>query len=592
MFGVFKDTVREKLDLSLKPVSGNRTMTLPQAVKQFIRPGMHLHVTHAPVRPNALIYEICRQFWNKSPDFVISALGFTSNMVLLIYGGLTRKIITTFCGDAYPFPGPNRIYQEAFARGRLQIENWTVLTLAQRLMAGAMGVEGMATHSLRGSSMEKENAGDFWITHTPEGKAIGMVRALRPDLSLIHAWAADPAGNLLLNPPYAENVYSLFAAREGVIATVEHLVDTAFLRRYSHFVKVPGYLVKGICLAPLGAHPAGISNQGLKEFDAYAEDESFLLELREVCKDQKRLDSWVKEWIEDCPDHETYIRKLGKERIWYLKGRSAGDSWWSELATGITSLPGKSEAEPMERMVVTASRVLKEKVQQRRYETILAGIGASNLAAWKAWFDLRRADIPADLMAEVGFFGYTPRPADPFIFNFRNISTCTMLTDVFTVLGSMISADSNRGIGVLGAGQVDQYGNINSTKIPEMSLFLVGSGGACDVALGAQEVIVLTPMNPFRCVEKVGYVTAPGQRVKAVVTDRGVLEKEGDDETLTLTGYFGERKDEPHVLEKIRSQCGWELKISAQLKRLDPPTAEELLDIRLFDPKGFFLIAR
>lgn len=587
MFGPFEDTVQDKLNLSQKPVTPNRVMTIPEAVKRFIRPGMHLHVTHAPVRSNALIYEICRQFWKKSPDFLISALGFTSTMVLLIYGGLTRRIITTFCGDAYPFPGPNRIYQEAYGQGKLDIENWTVLTLPQRLMAGAMGVEGMATHSLLGSSMEQENAGDFWFSHTPEGKRIGLVRALNPDFSIVHAWAADGAGNLLLNPPYAENVYGLFAARQGVIATVEHLVDNDFIRRHSHFVKVPGYLVKGICPAPLGAHPSGISNQGLKEFDAYAEDESFLLDIREACKDPKRLEDWVKEWIEDCPDHETYIRKLGKERIWYLKGRSAGDSWWSELATGLGAIPEEVEAKPVEKMVVAASRLIKEKVQRRGYGTILAGIGASNLAAWKAWFDLRRNDIPADLMAEVGFFGYTPRPADPFIFNFRNIPTCTMLTDIFTVLGSMVGAESNRAIGVLGAGQVDRYGNINSTKIPELNLFLVGSGGACDVALGAQEVMVLTLMNSFRCVDRVGYVTAPGQRVTAAVTDRGIWEKEG--ETLTLTGYFGEKKDEPQVLDQIRSRCGWELKISDRVKPLDPPTWEELKDIRLFDPKGFFL---
>jgi acyl CoA:acetate/3-ketoacid CoA transferase beta subunit len=417
-----------------------------------------------------------------------------------------------------------------------------------------------------------------------------MVRALRPDLALIHAWAADKAGNVLLTPPYAENVYALFAAREGALVTVEKVVDTDFLKRYSHFVKIPGYLVQAICPAPMGVHPSGASNQGIKEFDAFAEDEEFMLELREACKSDERLEEWVREWLLDCSSHEDYIGKLGFERIWFLKGRAATDSWWSELVSRTARMEDTPGANPAEWMIVAASRLIAEKIVAGGYRTILAGIGASNLAAWKAWYDLRRRDYDVELMAEVGFFGYTPLPADPFIFNFRNIPTCTMLTDILTVLGSMVGAESNRCIGALGAGQVDRFGNINSTKIPELKLFLVGSGGACDVARGAREVVVTIPMGKFRCVDKVSYITAPGERIRAVVTDLGIFEKLEGEETLTLTAYFPiEGREAEEAVREIESRCGWELKVSPQLKRVDPPTQDELRDVRIFDPRRYFL---
>lgn len=591
MFGVFEDRVADKIDLAQMEIAGNeKVMGLREAISDFIEPGMHLHIAQAYQRPNAAIHELCRQFWGKEPNFTISSLGFIANMVLLVYGRLTRRIVTAFCGDSYPFPGPNPIYQDAFKEGWLEIENWSVLSLCQRLLAGAMGVEWMPTHSVIGSSMAEENRQDFHIAKTQDGQDIGMVRAMRPDLTLIHAWAADRAGNVLLLPPYAENVHSIFASKEGALVTVEKVVPTSFLRRYSHFVKIPGYLVKALCPAPMGVHPSGATNQGLKEFDAYAEDEDFMLELRAACKDPENIEAWTKEWLHDLEDHDQYLEKIGFEKIWFLKGRAASDSWTSELSTRAGSIKKGLEYNSTEMMVIEAARLLKDRIREQGYMNILAGIGASNLAAWKAWYDLRREAYNVDLMAEVGLYGYTPRPSDPFIFNFRNIPTCSMLTDILTVLGSMLAANSSRAIAILGAGQVDRFGNINSTKIPELELFLVGSGGACDITLGAGEVIVTIAQDKLRTPERVSYVTGPGARVRTLITTMGVYEKPPGEDELILTAHFpGLGQNSRDAVERIRSQCGWDLRVADSLRMVEPPDRDELYDIRIFDPRRYFL---
>lgn len=591
MFGVFEDRVADKLKLAENEMTAlNKVVELPDAISSLIRPGMHLHIGQSYMRPNAAIYELCRQFWDKEPYFTISSLGFIANMVLLVYGRLAGKIITTFCGDSYPFPGPNRIYQDAFNEGSLEIENWSILPFCQRLLAGALGVDWMPTHSLMGSSMAVENKRDFYVADTPEKGTIGMVRSLRPDLTLIHGWAADRAGNVLLLPPYAENVHAVVAAKEGALVTVERIVSTSFLRRYSHFVKIPGYLVRAICPAPMGVHPSGASNQGIKEFDAYAEDEDFMLELRAACKDPKAIEAWTREWLHDIKDHDQYLEKLGFEKIWFLKGRSASDSWQSELATRAPLIRKGLDYSPTEMMVIEAARLLRQQIRSAGYRNILAGIGASNLAAWKAWYDLKREEYQVDLMAEVGFYGYTPRPSDPFIFNLRNIPTCTMLTDILTILGSLTAAKSSRTIGILGAGQVDRFGNINSTKIPELKLFLVGSGGACDVALGAGEVMVTVAQDKLRTPERVSYITAPGERVRTLVTTMGVFEKLAGDDEFSLTAYFpGLGKDTRESIEQIRSLCGWEPRLASVIREVKAPDRDELYDVRIFDPRRFFL---
>jgi len=77
-----------------------------------------------------------------------------------------------------------------------------------------------------------------------------------------------------------------------------------------------------------------------------------------------------------------------------------------------------------------------------------------------------------------------------------------MLTDTFGVLG--LIASNTRMIASLSAGQVDKYGNINSTKVGDF--FLFGSGGANDVSVKAKEVVVTVLQDLWRLVEKVPYV--------------------------------------------------------------------------------------
>lgn len=588
MFGAFDEVVRRKLELSDAELSGDKVMSLGEAVKEFVRPGMNLHIGHSYARPCASYRELARQFWRKDPGFTISTLGFTGDMNCMFVGGILKKAIATFYGDSYPMPGPNPIFQAAYRDGTVQMENWTILSFSLRLLAGAMGFDWIPANSLIGTSIAEENAEDFHVVEHPDGTKTGMARALNPDITFIHGWAADPAGNLVCAPPYAETASSARGAREGAIVTVEKIVDADFIKRYSHFVKVPSYLVKAVCLAPFGSHPAGMSNFGLeKEVNGYETDRDAIIDLRRRSRDPELLEQWMDTYIVNCADHEEYMKKVGHERIWYLEGKAAFNSWVDELEDAVGKMNDGPEYNPVEMMISVGARIIAEKALEKGYRTILAGVGASNLAAWLAYYNLREQGYDSDLIAEVGFYGYSPRPADPFIFNMRNLPQCRMLTDINDILGSIVGSDSNRCIGALGAGQVDMHGNINSTCIPEFKLFLVGSGGAADVAAGAKEVVILTDHSPFRLVEQVPYVTCPGERITTVVTSKGVLEKM--DGELVLTGYFPLDEGREQALAGIKESCGWDLRVAESVQEIERPSLDELKSARIFDPHSFFL---
>src|SRR5437879_1406041 len=122
-------------------------------------------------------------------------------------------------------------------------------------------------------------------------------------------------------------------------------------------------------------------------------------------------------------------------------------------------------------------------------------------------------------MAETGMVGYLPRPAEPFVFSFRNFPSCKMLTDILHVMGIFMGGRHNRCMGSLAAGQIDKHGNINSTIIPGVT-YITGSGGANDITSSSRAVVVCLQQSPRRFVDKVPYITAPGRTARTVVSDR------------------------------------------------------------------------
>jgi len=587
----YADLIARRLEAPL--IEGpDKVVSLAEAIRRFIAPGQTIYVGAAHGRPNALVRELVRQWWGKRPDWTLALTGFGSPWTALAIGGLVRRLITTFVGEGYPFPVPQALVGPELLTGQITVQNWSMLTLPLRVLAGAMGVPFLPTHSLLGSSMEEDNArdGDFLPLDdpfSPDGRRVGLVRALTPDVALFHAWAADRAGNVLAGVPLNDNFYGAMAARGGAIVSVERIVSTEFIRRHAPLVRLPGQYVTAVVEAPYGSHPGGMYGMSIPELESYAEDPDFILELRRAFRRRETAEAWIGEWMLDIADQDAYVAKLGYRRIMEIKGRADGDAWKAELEMLSDALAPEDRATPAERMVVAAARLLSEKVRAQGYRTYLAGVGNSNLAAWLSGYEMKAAGVDVEIMAETGMVGYLPRPAEPFVFSFRNFPSCKMLTDIIHTLGIFMGGGENRCLGSLAAGQIDKHGNINSTLVPG-SAYITGSGGANDITSSAREVVVTLAQSRARFVEKVPYVTAPGARVSTVVSDLGVLAKREPHGELVLTGVLGEGPEAP-LVQAARERCGWDLAVAPSLRRFPPPTPEELRLVRMLDPRRYFL---
>lgn len=637
---------------------GGKVVSLAEAVRRHVRPGQVIHAGGGWGFPTALLWEVVRQFWGKDPGFTLVVPGAgATNVVPFLRGGLLRRVVSSFAGDGYPHPGPNPIIQEArrearqegraaraaagartagpagtAARPPVEFEDWSLLTLTLRLAAGAMGLPFLPTRSLIGSDLgrDAEAAGLFKVVPDPWGDgAVGLVKALRPDISLTHAWAADPNGNAVFTLPLAGNLYGALAAREGVLLSAERIVDRAYIAAHSDLTRLPADRVLAVVEAPFGAHPTGLHHYGLRETGrGYAEDREFILEVREACGDHAAIDRWIRRWILDLPDHKAYLDRLGPERLRRLQARLAEDAWPADLpeewrwagpapaspAGPAAAFPAGPAVEgppaagppdtpptPAERLIGLAAGVVADEVRRGGYTGILAGVGASHLACWLARETLAAEGRTVELMAEIGLLGHRPYPGDPFVFSLRNVPTALMTTDALTVLGILVPAPAQargggagrggRCLGVIGAAQVDRYGNVNSSGVPAAGIWLVGSGGANDVASAADAVVVVAAQSPTRFVPQVPYITSPGDRVVAIVSQWGVFRRPGGPgDEFALAAYFDDPADPAPgpeaAIRRVRDKCGWDLRVLPDPRPLPPPDPAVLRCLRLFDPWG------
>ncbi len=566
----------------------DKVQSLEKAIKSQIKPGMKLHIREGTA---AATREVLRQFWGKSPGFTLITSILSNFGLGLVHGGLIRKVITTLCVEGRPAMKPARVVQRAYSQGKIEIENWSLFSFVQRLMAGALGVGFMPTKSIMASTMAEENKDSFQVIEDPFGseRNLGLVKALNPDISLVHGWVADRYGNTITGPARGagEGVWGPKASLKGVVVTVERLVSTDFIRKHAFWVDIPGYLVNSVSVCPLGAHPGCLVNPGLKGVEAYGEDYAFGEEEQQAGENSQRLDAWIKQWVLDCPAHDDYLHKLGSGRITSLKGRANKESWKGALKE-LSRSSLVEEAKPKEKMVLAAAHLIRDKTMKKGYRTILAGAGTAELAAWSAYYQLKAQGHDADLLLGSGFWGYAPRPGDPATLSIPSAATCKMITDVVDAYGVIVGNDHSRCLAVIGGGEIDKQGNINSTKI-RGHLYLVGPGGSND-AVNAPEVIVVMNQSAARFVEKVSYISCPGPRVKTLVSDLGIFEKLGEEAEFTLTCCLADL-DHPALEDRIKAtqeKCGWSLKVSPSVKTIPLPGQEELAVLRALDPKGYF----
>lgn len=239
-----------------------------------------------------------------------------------------------------------------------------------------------------------------------------------------------------------------------------------------------------------------------------------------------------------------------------------------------------------ELLVITCAKEIKD------YENVILGVGLPTAAGALA----KALYAPhAKLMMESGIIDFEPLVPLNHIADAHSCRGFSCATDLFSAFTMTYRGFVD--VCFLGVGQIDRYGNLNTTCIGDYynpTLRLPGSGGACDFISYAKHTVLTMLGGEF--VEKLDYLTSPGHLEGGDSRDRSGLFPKGSGPSMLLTtkGVFRfdpETKElylaqiHPGVtVEDIKRDIPWDLKVSPDLSVTEAPTDREIDFVRRFAP--------
>jgi glutaconate CoA-transferase subunit A len=268
--------------------------------------------------PNAAVHEIIRQ---KIHHLTVVAL--LSNFAQLIGQGQVDTLLTGY----FPLDEKRSFgLQRARTIGKFPVvKEYSHFGIATALFAGYMGLPFLPTRSQIGSDMPKYNENIISIDDPFNGGKIGAIRAIVPDVGILHVQRCDAEGN-------AQRWGTLGVDHEGinaskrVIITTEKIVDTGVIQRDPNRTIISGFRVNAVVEQPFGAYPvhlAGCYNDGPGGFGGP--------------QDQAAWDAYLQKAVFGVKDWNEYLANLKKENgeDFFNKIRIQNPSLSEPIVTGI-----------------------------------------------------------------------------------------------------------------------------------------------------------------------------------------------------------------------------------------------------------------
>ncbi len=584
----------------------DKVMGLKEAVGRYVTDGCHLSIGGFTVvrNPMAAVYEIMRK-GTKGIHLYAHSNG--QGMDELVGAGCVSRLDIAYGGSGRFAPTCPR-FRKAVEEGSIEVEDYTNFQMTLRFLAGAMGLPFLPTRSSLGTSII-----DTWgfslsqrkQDHTlPDSKHVTMdnpfgtwgdaakvvlVPAVNPDVTIIHAQRADRQGTARIEGLTFADVEQAKAAKR-LIVTCEELVDVEQLRGDPDRNQIPFFHVDAVVHVPYGAYPTAC-------WSCYDYDPVHLNAYAKSAQDDRSFKDYLGRYVYGVKDHQGLLDLAGKQRLEELKadpgaGYAPGlDRRFNTTRPGGGDMPGYSSREIM---AIVAARQIRDN------EIVFCGTGISMLAAMAA----KRISAPQSVIVfETGAIDSGLAQIPLTVADLRVMSgTCVNagLADAFSLIQNQVTG---RGVvGILGAAQIDRYGNLNSTSLGDYARpdrRFPGSGGACDVASLVGRTIIFMQQEKRRFVPALDYLTSPGWldgpggREKAglppggpsaVITNMAIMRFDDRTREMYLAGCY------PGIAPAdVLDNMGFDIDVS-RAEQVEPPSPQELEILRdQCDPQRLIL---
>ena len=240
----------------------SKVMSMHEAISRNVKSGHLVFIggmQHG--EPFAATCEIIRQ---KIDHLQIVGCLVTS-FSLMIGEGLVDKIYTGYFAQDIK---RSYVLNRARELGKYPVfVEYSHFGIAQALMAGQMGIGFIPIRSQSGSDLLKYNPNIKVIDDPFTGEKTGAVKAIVPDVGILHVQRCDTEGNAQRWGSLGVDAEGINASRT-VIITTEKIVDSSVIRRDPNLTIIPGYRVSAVVEQPWGAHPMHLAGHYLGDWPA------------------------------------------------------------------------------------------------------------------------------------------------------------------------------------------------------------------------------------------------------------------------------------------------------------------------------------
>lgn len=156
---------------------------------------------------------------------------------MLLNNGQIRKMISSYVGE-------NKLFEQLYLDGSLELELNPQGTLAERIRAGGAGIPAFYTKTGVGTVVaEGKPVEEF------EGEAYVREAWLKADLSIVKAWRADTSGNLMFRKTARNFNAPMATAGKVTVVEAEEIVEVGAID--PDHVHLPGIYVDRVVLSTI-----------------------------------------------------------------------------------------------------------------------------------------------------------------------------------------------------------------------------------------------------------------------------------------------------------------------------------------------------
>ena len=273
--------------------------TLKEIIAQCVNDGQSVALegfTH--LIPFAAGHEILRQ---KKSD--LHLIRMTPDLIYdqLIGAGCARAL--TFSWGGNPGVGSLHRLRDAVENNwprPLTIHEHSHAGMAAAYTAGAAKLPFGMLRSYVGTDLSQVNPQVSQVCCPYTNASIATVPAINPDVTVLHAQAADRRGNVLIQGIVGAQKEAALAA-STLIVTVEEIVDS--LAAPMNAIVLPHWVVTAIAHVPMGAYPSYAHGY-------YARDNAFYVAWDEISRDRGSFNEWITRHVFGSRDHAQLMDSL------------------------------------------------------------------------------------------------------------------------------------------------------------------------------------------------------------------------------------------------------------------------------------------